>query len=409
MLETVQNLAQASRERPGPKSYTTVAIQRITPLFLAALLVCCSRPSAQVATAVSHPGPFTDAVPHSREADDAGRFLAGLPGKPGSAFAALEQEDAWKVHQHELDHAWKNMEDAMLPGMRAFQTHELSDPGTERAVAFYPFSGPDALMLTVLFPHNPEYVMVALEPAGTLPTPGTFEHKDLARALGEIRESVASELHRSFFITRQMDSQFRGQVTDGLFPPILLLLARTNHTILGYRSVRLDDQGDIIDRPASWHAPGRIGNKGVEIEFRSDDDGSVHKLLYFSVNLADDHLKEDPQFLAFVARLKGMTTYFKATSYMTHKPEFSIIRDSVLANSWAVLQDDSGIPYKYFAKPWQVQLYGSYSRPYGSFRWLEQPDLRKAYETTGPKPLNFKIGYGYSKAPSNLLWARKGQ
>jgi hypothetical protein len=405
----VQNLAQPPRERPGPKSYITVFIQRIGPLFLAALLVCCNRPSAQVATAVSHPDPFLDPIPHSREADDAARFLAGMPGKPGSAFLDLENEEAWKVHRRELDRAWKNMEDSMLPGMRAFQAHELNDRATGQAVAFYPFSGPDALMLTVLFPHNPVYVMVALEPAGTLPTPATFAHKDLARILGEMRESVASELHRSFFITRQMDSQFRGQVNDGLFPPILHLLVRTNHTILGYRSVRLGEKGEILDRPASWRAPGRIGNKGVEIEFRSDDDGSVHKLLYFSVNLANDHLNEDPQFLAFVDKLKGMTTYFKATSYMTHKPEFSMIRDSVLVNSWAVLQDDSGIPYKFFAKPWQVQLYGSYSRPYGSFRWLEQPDLRKAYETTGPKPLNFKIGYGYSKAPSNLLLARKRQ
>ncbi|HTX38539.1 MAG TPA: hypothetical protein VME43_26110 [Bryobacteraceae bacterium] len=386
-----------------------MAFQRIGPLFLAALLVCCGRPAAQVTTAVTHPDPFSDPVPHSREADDAGRFLAGMPGKPGSAFAALEEEDAWKVHRRELDHAWKSMEDSMLPGMRAFQAHELSDRPTERAVAFYPFSGPDALVLTVLFPRNPVYVMVALEPAGTLPTPATFAKKDLTRVLGEVRESVASELHRSFFITRQMDSQFRGQVNDGLFPPILHLLVRTNHTILGYRSVRLDERGDVVDRPESWHSPGRIANRGVEIEFQSDADGSVHKLFYFSVNLADDHLKEDPQFLAFVAKLKGMTTYFKATSYMTHKPEFSMIRDSVLANSAAVLQDDSGIPYKYFAKAWQVQLFGSYSRPYGSFRWLEQPDLRKAYETTGPKPLNFKIGYGFSKAPSNLLLARKAE
>jgi hypothetical protein len=29
----------------------------------------------------------------------------------------------------------------------------------------------------------------------------------------------------------------------------------------------------------------------------------------------------------------------------------------------------------------KVQLYGDYRRPYGSFRWFEQPDLRKAYES----------------------------
>ncbi len=372
------------------------------------MLIGCSHPATQIVKSVSaQTETFSTPVPHSREADDAGRFLAGLPGKPGSKFSELEQQDAWKVHQRELDRAWKSMDDQMLQGMRGFVSHELADRATQSGVAFYPFSGPDALMLTVLFPRNPVYVMVALEPTGTLPKPADFAKKDLGRVLGEMRESVASELHRSFFITRQMDHQFRGQVNDGLFPPILHLLVRTNHTILGYRDVRLDESGEVIDRPADWHSPGRIANRGVEIEFRSDADGSVHKLLYFSVNLADDHLKEDPQFIAFVGKLKGMASYFKATSYMTHKPEFSMIRNAVLSNSSAVLQDDSGIPYKYFEKPWQVQLYGSYSKPYGSFRWLEQPDLRKAYETDAPKPLGFKIGYGYERQPSNLLLARR--
>ena len=95
---------------------------------------------------------------------------------------------------------------------------------------------------------------------------------------------------------------------------------------------------------------------------------------------------------------------------MIHKPEFSIIRDRVLSQSVAVLQDDSGIPYRFYVSPdWRVQLYGEYTRPYGSFRWLEQPDLQKAYSTLGPKPLPFRIGYGYKKVPSNLLFAGRKQ
>jgi hypothetical protein len=50
-------------------------------------------------------------------------------------------------------------------------------------------------------------------------------------------------------------------------------------------------------------------------------------------------------------------------------------------------------------------LYGEYVRPYGSFRWLEQPDLRNAYLTQKPRPLPFRIGYGFRDIPSNLLFA----
>src|SRR5262249_7715987 len=110
----------------------------------------------------------------------------------------------------------------------------------------------------------------------------------------------------------------------------------------------------------------------------------------------------------FAAGLKGTATLLKATSYMVHKQEFSIIRDRILSNSTTVLQDDSGIPYRFFdVAAWTVQLYGSYVRPYGSFRWLEQTDLRKAYLAPGPKPLAFRIGYGYGRIPSNLLLATK--
>jgi hypothetical protein len=219
---------------------------------------------------------------------------------------------------------------------------------------------------------------------------------------------MASELERSFFITHLMDRQFRGQVTDGLCPPILELLVRSGHTILGFRYVRLDADGQIVERAPDYHAPSRIGNKGVEIEFLSDNDQSVHKIFYFSVNLSNALLQENRPFLRFLSCLQGSTTFLKATSYMTHKPEFSIIRERVLAESGAVLQDDSGVPYHFFLSPsWRVQLYGEYVRPYGVFRWLEQPDLRNAYLTQKPKPLPFRIGYGFKDGPSNLLFATR--
>ena len=354
------------------------------------------------------PNPFLAPVAQDRYADDVGRFLAGLPARPGSPLESLQEEPAWAKHSRELGRAWAAIEAERLPAMRAFQEKELGvNPALAKPV-FYPFSGPDTFTLTVLFPRTPVYVMVGLEPAGTLPSPHQLERKNIEKYLAATRATLTSELGRSFFITRQMDRQFRGQVTDGLFLPIVELLVRSGHRILGFRYVRLDDAGKIVERGADYHAPGRIGNKGVELEFRRDSDQSVHKLFYFSVNLSDSRLHEDQPFLAFLSRLKGVTTFLKATSYMLHKPEFSIIREQVLASSAAVLQDDSGIPYRFYtAAGWKVQLYGEYIRPYGSFRWLEQTDLRDAYRTQEPRPLPFRIGYGFGKVPSNLLLARR--
>ncbi len=376
-------------------------------LLLAGLAGSCNR--APKSTRASAPAdPFSKPTPRQRYADDVGRFLAGRPAKPGSSLAALDQDGAWVRHREEMDRAWNRLSTELIVAARVFQGQELSSPKVANSLVFYPFSGPDALMVTTFFPHSPTYIMVGLEPAGTLPSPTLLERKALGTYLAAMRETVGSELGRSFFITRQMDRQFRGQVTDGLFLPILQLLVRTNHTILGFRYIRLDDNGRVVERAADYRAPGRVGNKGLEIDFQSDGDGSLHKLLYFSVNLSDEMLRQNRPFMSFVSGLKTPVTFLKATSYMIHKPEFSSIRERVLASSGAVLQDDSGIPYRFFTTPpWRVQLYGQYVRPYGSFRWLEQKDLQQAYLSSSPKVLSFRIGYGYGRVPSNLLLAAK--
>jgi len=361
-----------------------------------------------------NPSPATsrllEPVPHDRYADDVGRFLAGLPARPGSPLAGLQDNPVWAKHRRELDAAWKTLESERLPAMRAFQKSELAGRVAPASPVFYPFSGPDSLNVTVLFPQNPLYVMVGLEPVGTMPTPQQLEKEDRENYLAETRATLATELDKSFFVTRQMDREFRGQVTDGLCLPILELLVRSGRTILGFRYVRLDDAGQIVDRPPNYHAPGHIGNKGMEVEFRNDEDQSIHKLFYFTVNLSDSRLREDTPFLRFLSSLQGATTFLKATSYMLHMPGFSIIRKEVLSESAAVLQDDSGVPYHFYTSPgWDVELFGEYSRPYGSFGWLEQPDLRSAYKTQKTRPLPFRIGYGSTHIPSNLLLAtRKG-
>ena len=307
-----------------------------------------------------------------------------------------------------MDSAWAKADKGMISGLRQFQRQELSAAALSKNTVFYPFGGPDALAMTVCFPNNPSYVMVGLEPPGTLPSIQDLNKKDLARYLSRFRASLSSELSRSFFITHEMDQDFRGQVTDGLLLPILHLLVRTRHIILSYRLVRLDDQGQVVARDAAYQPAGKSANKGIEIEFLSESRTSAQTLYYFAVDLSDSHLGENKAFLAYASHLQGATTMLKATSYMTHRADFSIIRDLVLADSAVVLQDDSGIPYRWFRPAlWNVRLYGAYNRPYGSFRGMAQADLRNAYLAANPKPLSFGIGYGYARIRSNLLLARR--
>jgi hypothetical protein len=334
------------------------------------------------------------------------RFLAGLASRDGGVLKSLEESEDWKAHAVAFQGAWAKVQQDRLPRMGAFYAKELRSEAVAGATVFYPFGGPDALTVLTLFPGHTQYVLVGLEPAGTIPQIQRMTRKDLGDELAALRSSLDSVMIRSFFITRQMDRTFRGQVTDGLLPALMVLVARMNQTITGVRWIRIEDDGKVVERRPEEKVAGR---SGVEIRFRTGGDPTERTLRYFSVNLGNEKLAENAGFQAFVRSSGKMVTYFKATSYMTHRKEFSVIRELVLNNSRAVLQDDSGIPFKFFDPgTWQVQLYGDYTQPYGSFRYLIQKDLQQAYRTPGTaKPLDFKIGYGYSRIPSNLLLARR--
>ena len=115
--------------------------------------------------------------------------------------------------------------------------------------------------------------------------------------------------------------------------------------------------------------------------------------------------------LKFLEKQKPIVTYFKAASYLCHRPNFTFVRGRILELSAGVLQDDSGIPFQdYEPEKWNVQLYGKFEKPYGSFGvfpQFRQPALKDAYERGGVKPLDFPIGYGFSRVPSNLLLAKR--
>lgn len=345
-------------------------------------------------------------VPQSRQADDFGRFLAGLPGRQGSPFAALEQDPAWAAHSHAFESDWARFDSSRAPVLQEFQKKELYGAPNSGGALFYPFGGPDFITANLFFPANLNYVFVGLEPPGTVKSPAAFENKPLASTLPRLRTTLDSLLRRSFFITAQMDSQVRGQITDGLLPLLLVQMVRTGHVIRGHRYVSLDANGHYIDRRLDVAG---VKNRGVVIEFQREGSSEIKHLTYFSVNLHNWTFKDNVEFHAFMDQLRPMSTFFKSASYLPHREGFSIIRQHVLAKSNAIAQDDTGIPFKFFdGGKWDVVLYGKYTQPYGSFSFMKQPDLRGAFDRgENVRNLNFYIGYGFGRQASNLLVARR--
>lgn len=341
-------------------------------------------------------------------ADEAARFLAGMPGKADSVLKPLEAEKQWQAHAAAFDGAFTRWATGRQPLIAGFRKTELAGAEIEGATAFYPFGGPDVVHLLTFYPRNPAYIMVGLEPPGTLPTLKTLQSDKLESQLPSVRRTLSDVLGRSFFITRQMDQQLRGQVTDGLLPIMLVQLVRSGAKIVGTAPVTLDDRGGVIARD---EAAKDVANRGVVIDFQLEGETGTRRIYYFSINLGDKKFVENKSFHAFLGLQPKMVSMFKSTSYMPHRDDFSAIRQQVLERSIAVVQDDSGIPFRFYEPSrWTTNLYGDYTEPYGSFRYLVQRDLQRAFaDKSTVKALPFNIGYGFNRAPSNLLIARRKQ
>src|SRR5579872_1190249 len=119
---------------------TSLDWRKVLGAVLTVFLLACSHSAPTVAQNKTAEPPPPEPVPHSREANDVGRFLAGLPGTEGSPFAELEQQPAWILHRRELDKAWSHIESKTLPAMRQFQGQELTTGPIQKSLVFYPFS-----------------------------------------------------------------------------------------------------------------------------------------------------------------------------------------------------------------------------------------------------------------------------
>ena len=92
-----------------------------------------------------------------------------------------------------------------------------------------------------------------------------------------------------------------------------------------------------------------------------------------------------------------------------HWPGMSDLRNQILETSRTILEDDTGVPFKYLQPPtWDVKLFGEYSAPDKPFKTWYQKNLAKAFEDPAKvTPLGLQLGYGAYRRPSSLILAKR--
>jgi hypothetical protein len=395
------------------------SVHRLLPVVFLAAFACSPQSSPEsesASTPVAAPSAAPPALPDTlsqtaapvdtADVHDVAAYLAGLPVKRGSSLSTLTNTPEWQAFRTDADKSWSTYHASRTDKIEAWAKAELDTVRQNSPVLFYPFSGPDFLNAATVFPGSDTYVLVGLEPVGSVPGRTSLESPKLYNA---VKSSLWSVLNFSFFRTNSMAVDLKSLELDGAVPLIMLFAARTNHQITDVQHIYLSKAGELAADTATnaaQYVPGAI------VSLRTAQ-GKEKKVYYFSADLSDWKLGQtNSAILRYTSTLGPLTTYVKSATYLMHKPYFSKVRNLILERSRYILQDDSGIAMKYFQPAnWRLTHYGTYRKPIPMFSMYYQPALTAAYQDTINKPrvLPFGTGYNWRVNDSNLLLAKRRQ
>jgi hypothetical protein len=366
-------------------------------LFLA--LACCAI-GAAVGSGQTPEAGLDQAV------TDTARVLAGLAPSPGSRLAAVSARPEWQAWQREFDHQWTQATTDRFAKIAVWRTHELAPATGACGTLMYPFAGPDILNALLFFPDCKRYVLFGLEQPGTLPIIDQLPPDRLARLLEETRQALNDLLERNYFITSHMMTETAAKELRGTLPLMAVILVRMNAQIISAREMEIGDDGQLV--PRTPPAKDKRAVPALEILFARPGK-EPQTIVYFRAQAEDASIKLKPGVVSFLKQDAPYPTFLKSASYLLHGADFSIVRNLILANSRLVLQDDSGIPLRYFKAPaWTVIYYGKYDKPVKDFNYGYQADMAKIFaDPKIVKPLPFSFGYHWRDGASSVILALK--
>lgn len=339
--------------------------------------------------------------------DNIAQLISGIENTQDSAFSSLQQTSDWKKYSLHMDSVWKTVAQKRLEPMRAWAKNEYDSLAEKSDTLFYPFSGPDFLNAYTLFPSVKTYILIALEPVGELPHFKSSEKDKWKKYFSHLDNSLQDVYKKSYFITKRMNEHLDGMKVNGTLPLITVFLKQTGHTISNIKTVRLDSLGNLEELPYDSIAKPKKRPKGVKIEFFKEGENVLKTAYYFSADLGDGALTDRFRFRHFLDKMGCFNSYAKSASYLMHYDEFSVIRNQVLTKAKLLLQDDTGIAFRFIDNTkWDHKLYGQYVAPVKDFsKYLFQTDLRKQYKLDSTKidQLPFELGYHWGSKKNNLM------
>lgn len=256
---------------------------------------------------------------------------------------------------------------------------EINHIKASKETLFYPFAGADIAYPLMFFPNVKQYVLVGLE------FPGRIEVIKDNFAFSKFQPQMEGFLKSGFFKTMNMSAQMHYK--QGVIPMLFAQIGILDGKIKNISQISEPFKGIIID----------FIHNNID-----------KKLYYFRANL-DNKINKDNFFEFIKSNQLSDNCMLKASSYKLHQLGFDHLRQFMLDNCQAILQDDTGMPIKYLQQQNRdIEFFGNYVKPYGEeFQHYYQKELAKLYESQENKiNLNFCYGYGCDKVETNILFAK---
>lgn len=321
----------------------------------------------------------------------------------GTAPDDAELSLAWAIHRAEMKKVFERIE-PRFAAMAKWSGQELVRLPASEAPVFYPFGGPDLFAILNLFPDASSFILVGLEAPGRLPMPEETAQTSLEDDLARLRKPFESMAESGYFVRTEIDSQLSGGHFDGLLPILLIALARSGQVPEAVQYVRLEPQtGQLVGLEATENSAA-----AVRILFRpASGQGKARSVFYYAQDLSNDGVFPDSAFYRMIEKLGTINVFIKSGEYLCHTDPFSNLRKLILDRSQVVLQDDSGVPLRFFTSDrWTVDLYGHYEDVLAAYKDWYQADLAAAFQRKNKVlPLPFAAGYQTAVSGGCLILA----
>lgn len=327
------------------------------------------------------------------------RFLAAKPLPADSKLKSRTRTAAYRRFARSMNNYWSRYRRNTVQPIRAFQREHLNNE--TREMVFYPFAGADFINMYLMYPKAKTYLMFGLEKAGGVPNISGLSPAALRRGLDYLVRGYNVFIAYNFYRTLGMQVYMSKSPLTGTVPHILCQMAWLGLKPVGIH--RVDVKGD-----GSLTFTGLTGfrySPRTAIDFEGPHGRA--RVIYLNIDVRNAPLSRVPRWKKYFRKLPACNGVLKAASYLTPRWNYTWIKGILLQKLQTIVQDDSGIPYRYLRKKWHITLFGRYRRAHKIFPSFSQPRLKAAYRRAKYRPLPFKFAYDRPNGWRNLMIARR--